>query len=689
VDLILALNTGGAPAVPIAGVVAQSGASSAASGGFAAALASAQRLGPTAGNGTEENDSGQPVGRTAVLASIGLTAGTHSLKVLPAKKPSAVDLTAAASGVPGVTSIPSQTLADATPILKMPSAGLTPVNVQVQPSLGILPVTATPGVTSNPLVDTPARLNVANNPAIDSGGNLSFAASSALHSTSDVGLPSSSNPSSFSAALIPQTAVRAANLVPPQPSDAALAQFSRVETVPAIGSTTFAKAADPPSAFPSSGTQTNLPALSSPMNLDQQTISVASGLPISTGSVSELPFEPKVGVPATNPPTNKQSQNEQSQSDAANPGMQTPTAAILSALGQSLASVASTSTRLPALKTTAAPASSGVHKTPQSGGGVSTSTPSSESAADDSPLAGQTPFSVFFSSPGPGTEAAAATLPKVVVPVTNEAVRNASTVGVQASSASSQGAAPENLSSSSASGAAKNAQSMGSSVASQASSVIHGSAEVASGAGSATATQNSAAAIVPAATVSSSVTSLPSSIALPQPASQIPQSPQSENAPEGSAPSVVPPPPTLVATPPGPVQVAQMANRVGQSEMRIGMNTSSFGSVEVRTVVHASDVGLTIGSERGDLRGLMTSEIPALSNSLQQQNLRLNSVHFMQGQGFSNPSFSGGSAQQQRSFNSAPQSPQYGASSEGLIEDSPEVLPVMASAGVGSLSVLA
>ena len=132
-----------------------------------------------------------------------------------------------------------------------------------------------------------------------------------------------------------------------------------------------------------------------------------------------------------------------------------------------------------------------------------------------------------------------------------------------------------------------------------------------------------------------------------------------------------------------------MANRVGQSEMRIGMNTSSFGSVEVRTVVHASDVGLTIGSERGDLRGLMTSEIPALSNSLQQQNLRLNSVHFMQGQGFSNPSFSGGSAQQQRSFNSAPQSPQYGASSEGLIEDSPEVLPVMASAGVGSLSVLA
>jgi flagellar hook-length control protein FliK len=95
--------------------------------------------------------------------------------------------------------------------------------------------------------------------------------------------------------------------------------------------------------------------------------------------------------------------------------------------------------------------------------------------------------------------------------------------------------------------------------------------------------------------------------------------------------------------------MAQMVNRAGQSEMRIGMNTSAFGTVDVRTVVHAGDVGLVIGSEKGDLRGLMTNEMPAISNSLQQQNLRLNSVSFVQGfasSGNGNGS-AGGNSQQQ------------------------------------------
>jgi len=48
--------------------------------------------------------------------------------------------------------------------------------------------------------------------------------------------------------------------------------------------------------------------------------------------------------------------------------------------------------------------------------------------------------------------------------------------------------------------------------------------------------------------------------------------------------------------------MAQMVDRVGQSEMRVGMNTSAFGNVEVRTVVHASDVGRRIGSEKRRLR---------------------------------------------------------------------------------------
>jgi flagellar hook-length control protein FliK len=102
----------------------------------------------------------------------------------------------------------------------------------------------------------------------------------------------------------------------------------------------------------------------------------------------------------------------------------------------------------------------------------------------------------------------------------------------------------------------------------------------------------------------------------------------------------------------GPVQMAQMINQAAQSEMRIGMNTAAFGNVEVRTVVHANDVGVLIGSEKGDLRALLANELPGIAASLQQQNLRLNQVNFHQtGFAFSNQMSSGADAQP-RSFSS-------------------------------------
>ncbi len=99
-----------------------------------------------------------------------------------------------------------------------------------------------------------------------------------------------------------------------------------------------------------------------------------------------------------------------------------------------------------------------------------------------------------------------------------------------------------------------------------------------------------------------------------------------------------------------PVQLSQIVNRVAQSEMRIGMNTSAFGNVEVRTVIHANDVGVTIGSEKGDLRTLLANELPAVANTLQQQDLRLNQVNFHQGFAFSNPMSSGQGGSDSRSF---------------------------------------
>ena len=90
-----------------------------------------------------------------------------------------------------------------------------------------------------------------------------------------------------------------------------------------------------------------------------------------------------------------------------------------------------------------------------------------------------------------------------------------------------------------------------------------------------------------------------------------------------------------------PVQIARLMQGAGQSEMRIGLNTSAFGTVQVRTVIHASEVGVQIGSEKGDLRSLLANDIPGIAHSLQQQDLRLTQVSFQQ-HGFS---YSGDSAQ--------------------------------------------
>jgi hypothetical protein len=108
-------------------------------------------------------------------------------------------------------------------------------------------------------------------------------------------------------------------------------------------------------------------------------------------------------------------------------------------------------------------------------------------------------------------------------------------------------------------------------------------------------------------------------------------------------------PPTL---PGGPVQTAQLLQRAGQSEMRIGLSTSAFGNVEVHTVVHANEIGVSIGSEKGDLRSLLTNDLPAISSALQQQNVRLHHVDFQNSSTLSNGP--GGNGQQSRSFTRAP-----------------------------------
>jgi len=108
------------------------------------------------------------------------------------------------------------------------------------------------------------------------------------------------------------------------------------------------------------------------------------------------------------------------------------------------------------------------------------------------------------------------------------------------------------------------------------------------------------------------------------------------------------------------VEVARLVAGVAQSEMHIGLRTQAFGSVEVHTVVRDSQVGLTVGSERGDLRSLLAPEVSGLQTSFRQQDLRFDNIHFLETSAGTTAGFSGGADSHSRS------SSQQHASTEGL-----------------------
>ncbi|MGA9042965.1 MAG: hypothetical protein WB421_20720 [Terriglobales bacterium] len=123
-----------------------------------------------------------------------------------------------------------------------------------------------------------------------------------------------------------------------------------------------------------------------------------------------------------------------------------------------------------------------------------------------------------------------------------------------------------------------------------------------------------------------------------------------------AAPDRPAPPPSAAATNPSeslapaasPVQLARIIETMGQSEMHIGMRTQAFGSIEVHTVVRDMQVGLAVGSEKGDLRTFLASEMPGLQATMGQQDLRFDHIRFLE-PGGTNTTFSGGGNSQSRS----------------------------------------
>jgi hypothetical protein len=128
------------------------------------------------------------------------------------------------------------------------------------------------------------------------------------------------------------------------------------------------------------------------------------------------------------------------------------------------------------------------------------------------------------------------------------------------------------------------------------------------------------------------------------------------NAGDGSSsPSAEAPPPArslpTTEASSGIVQSARVVEAMGSSEMHIDMRTQAFGDVEVHTVLRESQLGVSVGSERGDLKSFLVSEVPVLQSVAQQHDLRLETLRFLDSGSQSGATFAGNGGQQSQAQN--------------------------------------
>ncbi len=66
---------------------------------------------------------------------------------------------------------------------------------------------------------------------------------------------------------------------------------------------------------------------------------------------------------------------------------------------------------------------------------------------------------------------------------------------------------------------------------------------------------------------------------------------------------------------------ARLVERVGQSELRVGIQAGEFGNVDIRTSMVRNQFTAQISVERGELGKVLASELPSLQNKLSEQRL--------------------------------------------------------------------
>ena len=120
--------------------------------------------------------------------------------------------------------------------------------------------------------------------------------------------------------------------------------------------------------------------------------------------------------------------------------------------------------------------------------------------------------------------------------------------------------------------------------------------------------------------------------------------------------------------PPLAIQSARVLEHMGQTEMRVGVNTASFGTVELHATVNQDQIGASITTTHLELHAAMMAEMPSLQRAMEQHHLRLDSfdLNAHPGSQHSGSSASGNHSQSQPGAQSGPRFSASGDSVESL-----------------------
>jgi len=92
---------------------------------------------------------------------------------------------------------------------------------------------------------------------------------------------------------------------------------------------------------------------------------------------------------------------------------------------------------------------------------------------------------------------------------------------------------------------------------------------------------------------------------------------------------------------------ARLVERVGQSELRVGIQAGEFGNVDIRTSMVRNQFTAQISVERGELGKVLASELPNLQNKLSEQRLPGANIILQNQSGGGSAGFGQGSRQSQ------------------------------------------